>query len=335
MSSALRAIGPPEPPPDDPLDHIDEYIGRMSPEQLAHLDESFGVQPPEIDTTREVAPQAGIGEQIVSSLAGAGSGPQARARTFGEGLVQGGIQGVGAAGTRTQASRAKLEAGIALRQADRDKNNARATAEYRAARGKARSTVAGALLQDSLAGSRATRTEAAKAAAALAGEGRDNAEWNRRNKITAGQHANDTNKKVAAIKPPTEFQGRIQFFRARAEEAANNATANGLEGRVLNKAWSLQAPVATQRDPDVREYWRAMESFGLALNRLESGAAIAPTEFARVKQLYFVAPGDGPADVAAKVKARNTIISELGKLQAPGAQQDVSPSGAALLWEPD
>lgn len=142
----------------------------------------------------------------------------------------------------------------------------------------------------------------------------------------------------AASKPPTEFQARAQFFHSRAKEAAINAEANGLEGRVLKKAWSLQAPPALQGDPDVREYWRSMEAFTLALNRLESGAAIAPTEFAKVRQLYFVTPGDKEADVQSKAKMRAALIDNLSRLQTPGVQQEQAAAGnmitPAQLWEP-
>lgn len=117
-------------------------------------------------------------------------------------------------------------------------------------------------------------------------------------------------------KPPTEFQAKAKFFGDRAREAGGLAVEGGLERRIVKKAFGLSAPGFMQ-DEDQRAYTRAKQAFTLALNRLESGANVTPTEFSRVESLYFVTPGDTEADARRKEQLRNSIVENLEKLQAP------------------
>jgi hypothetical protein len=56
-------------------------------------------------------------------------------------------------------------------------------------------------------------------------------------------------------------------------------------------------------------------NFITAVLRKESGASIAPTEFATAEKNYFPAPGDSEAIVKQKQQARETAIQAM-KLQA-------------------
>ena len=140
-------------------------------------------------------------------------------------------------------------------------------------------------------------------------------------------------------KPPTELQAKASFFGSRAFEAANAAEKDGLEGRILKKALGLNNPNFLQ-DDEQREYTSAIQAFTLALNRLESGANVTPTEFSRVAQLYFVQGGDKEGDAKRKAALRRKIIDDLEKLQAPGAEgfgpapnPRAAPAGNPPPWQ--
>lgn len=329
------------------MDALLAQMDHLSPDAFNRL---FGIEAPVLDKTDYSAPEQTRGQQVFQGLAGLENQPMPQPRGFGQSFVAGLTRGVGTAATRAAAQRAKLEADAQRRTQLRDQANQQATAQYRAARIAGKQALGTAVIQEGLAQGREGRADARTAAIreenranTLTDREATNREWDRR--FAQQQKAEASKAKTAGAKPPTEFQARAGFFGARANEASQNAIANGLEDRVLNKAWSLQAPPALQGDKDVRAYWRAMESFGLALNRLESGASIAPTEFSRVRQLYFVAPGDKAADIVAKRKLRESVVAELQKMQAqPAAPTAAEPpppaapmplSDPASLWEPD
>lgn len=321
----------------------DGLLNGLTDEQLALLDE-LGGPVPTPDTSQETLPQQSGASQFFQGFAGLENQPQAQPRGFAQGLIGGLSRGLGSAGSRIEMERAKLEQGVKARQAAKDLANRDATQRFYNRQDAIRSALVGDVVASGREGRAETRAKMAAEAARenkLTDTAALNKEWDRRFGKEQAARTAEARTKTKAPKPPTEFQARAGFFGARANEASQGAVKDGLESRMLNKAWDLQAPVWSQRDPGVREYWRAMESFALALNRLESGAAISPTEFSKVRALYFVAPGDKEADIKQKQVLRKTVVEGLQKMQGPGAAEtsEVSPETpravtAASLWEP-
>jgi hypothetical protein len=139
-------------------------------------------------------------------------------------------------------------------------------------------------------------------------------------------------------KAPTEAQARTTFFKGRADEANALATAGGLEARIVKKAFGTKGPNIL-KDADQRAYTNAKEAWELAVNRLESGANIAPTEFSKVESTYWVVPGDTDEDRVTKAALRASYTKLLSSMQAPGQQgagaEEVGTTfNPASAWEP-
>ena len=71
---------------------------------------------------------------------------------------------------------------------------------------------------------------------------------------------------------------------------------------------------------DQQKVIQARTNFITAVLRKESGASIAPTEYATAERIYFPAPGDSPAVVLQKQKARETAIKGMTIQAGPGAK---------------
>ena len=344
MYSALRTIGPPDPNDihgDPNGDEIDRMQHGLTPDEIDAL---FGVEHPEMDTTTETAPHQGRGSRFLQSFAGLESQPQHEPSGFLSGLVGGVSSGLGSAGTRAQASRAKLEAGIATRQAKRDAGNQQATAAYRAAHSGAQKAYGTAMLGESLADRRAaasasrettrrTDERTAKNADTIASETRSNAEWTRRNNIEAGQKA-ATAKGAATTKPPTPDQLKASAFYGSAKDALDaihpkGHTADSVEERIArlptNEQYGLRAPNWMQSD-DMQVYNASKLAFATAVLRRESGAAISQSEFQGIDKQFFVQPGDSRVTIDRKRKARQIKVD--GLLTQSGPQTNTAGDDA-------
>jgi hypothetical protein len=135
----------------DYLARLDEVLAHMTPEALAHLDQVYGVEhPPEPIPGPTAPPAPGVGEYLRESFAGLQNVPQAPPQSFGAGLAGGLIRGLGSAGSRALAQRQQLEDTFHVKQAEADLANQRATAEWRAGRGRARGEFVGKLLTEAM-----------------------------------------------------------------------------------------------------------------------------------------------------------------------------------------
>jgi len=328
---------------------------------LEDLDAFLGIAPPELDQTQEVAPEQTMGQQVISSLSGLESAPMPRPQGFGQSFVAGLSRGLGSAGSRQAAQRAKLEAGIAEREKTRQAANLRATDAYRAERGAGRRGLVMAGLQEQATANReeraanrettrdtresqqATEVYARNQEAALAAEQRGNKEWTRRHNIESKDKAT-----TATTKPPTAAQQQALAFYNRASDAVNTITAaseggNSLENRIAQsgayKQFGLRAPNVMQ-NPDQRAYNQAKKAFTIALLRKESGAAISASEYDSIDKAYFVQPGDDPNVIAQKQRARQVALDGLKLASAPqtsemsGAASGAVPVNPASFWRP-
>lgn len=126
--------------------------------------------------------------------------------------------------------------------------------------------------------------------------------------------------RAAAVKAPTEFQGKSAGFGARAEEADRIITElqgkysparvnakttaqdfpliGGITGAVANNFLSENEQKAEQ----------AQRDFINAVLRQESGAAIAESEFNNARRQYFPQPGDSKAVIDQKTRNRQLAV---------------------------
>jgi hypothetical protein len=138
---------------------------------------------------------------------------------------------------------------------------------------------------------------------------------------------------------PTEFQGKAGMFGNRAAEADRIITE--LQGsysptaintkQALGNVWgvggALEAGSNLMLSDQSQKAEQAQRDFVNAVLRLESGAAIAESEFNNAKKQYFPQPGDAPAVIAQKASNRKLAIQGLMNNSRPGGVEPRASGG--------
>ncbi len=141
-------------------------------------------------------------------------------------------------------------------------------------------------------------------------------------------------------RPPTEAERTSLRFYERMKGAADDLV--GVE-ETVNKlglggqAWLKLAPNFLQTE-NGQLYQQAQRAFTEARLRKDSGAAIPETEFENDRRTYFVQPGDKPAVIEQKRKARETAMSALRKSAARAYEESYGedpskPAGGPKVGE--
>lgn len=130
----------------------------------------------------------------------------------------------------------------------------------------------------------------------------------------------------------TEAQGKATTFAMRAQEASKILDEVGKDGKVqpgMFKRGVEAIPYVgdslgtmanfTQSAPQ-QQVEQAQRDFINAVLRLESGAAISPSEFDNARKQYFPQPGDSNAVIAQKKANRDAEIRGLTVMSGPGAR---------------
>jgi len=91
----------------------------------------------------------------------------------------------------------------------------------------------------------------------------------------------------------------------------------GVSGSVFNALPGILGGLS----PEQQKVAQARINFITAILRKESGASIAPSEFATAERNYFPKPGDDEATIAQKQAARKTAIRAMEIQAGPGAKQ--------------
>ena len=149
---------------------------------------------------------------------------------------------------------------------------------------------------------------------------------------------------AAAVKAPTEFQGKSAAYGLRATEA----------DKLLNELNGKYSPAAINSKQSVESTWLVGGALGAATNKLalssndqraeqaqrdfvnavlrqESGAAIGQAEFDNAKKQYFPQPGDLPEVIAQKANNRQLAIQGFDN-SAGRAKMTAPPKPAAGGW---
>lgn len=85
---------------------------------------------------------------------------------------------------------------------------------------------------------------------------------------------------------------------------------------------------------DQQQVVQSRINFITAQLRKESGASIAPSEFATAEKLYFPKPGDTQAVIDAKAKTRKTAIEAMKVQAGPGAKHISTGGGSTTATDP-
>lgn len=167
---------------------------------------------------------------------------------------------------------------------------------------------------------------------------RHNAATETQSRIPSGYRANPDGSLSAIPGGPAdkganlnEGQANAVAFGARATDAQNTLRQLEAGGTTntnpINRAASSLpvvgglAGTATNwlNNDQQQSYQQAKQNFISAVLRKESGAAIAESEFANEDKKYFPQPGDSPATIEQKARARDIAIEGLKAQAGPGA----------------
>lgn len=126
---------------------------------------------------------------------------------------------------------------------------------------------------------------------------------------------------VGGMPKLTESEGRNSGFYGRgvdSQKVLNSLEAEGTS--IWNKtAGSIPVIGNFARSEDAQKYDQAKRNFINAVLRRESGAVIAPEEFANAEQQYFPQPGDGKEVIEQKRRNREVTIQGLRVSSGQGA----------------
>lgn len=134
---------------------------------------------------------------------------------------------------------------------------------------------------------------------------------------------------------PTGAQGKNLNFFNRAKQASEDLA--GVEGQIANmgtmaQGWNAVMPSFMQSETG-QLYEQAQRAFTEARLRKESGAAIANSEYEKDRKTYFVQPGDSPATIAQKQRARANLLASLAFEAGPAFEQYYGDQAKALMDE--
>jgi hypothetical protein len=125
-------------------------------------------------------------------------------------------------------------------------------------------------------------------------------------------------------KPPNEQQANAAGFARRLMEANANLESAAYSPTISTQALSAMPFTNTFLSDAQQRADQAKREFINAQLRRESGAAIGPNEFDSANKQYFPQPGDKPAVLEQKRKARQTAIENMRS--AAGSAASVAPA---------
>lgn len=136
---------------------------------------------------------------------------------------------------------------------------------------------------------------------------------------------------AGAGKPLTEAEGKNTGFMIRMRSAGDTLDKLESQGTDLGAALLAKDPTGLAnyaQSPEFQMYDQAKRDFINAILRRESGAAIAPSEFANAELQYFPVPGDNPEVIAQKRKNRQDALAGVTIGAGTGAANPMAQGGA-------
>ena len=132
----------------------------------------------------------------------------------------------------------------------------------------------------------------------------------------------------SSAKAPTEGQAKANIYASRAEASNQILGELDAQGTDLQQVLIGNLPLGNfVNTPKFQEYKQAQRDFINAILRQESGAVIAPSEFANAQQQYFPQPGDNPGVIEQKRQNRAIAIRTIRQASGPFADVQPSPVG--------
>lgn len=125
--------------------------------------------------------------------------------------------------------------------------------------------------------------------------------------------------------------GRMRGAEAKMAEAGYMPTG---AGGLASQAAAAVPGIGNMITPaDYQAYKQSAMEWITGLLRLDSGAAVPETEFARYFKTYFPQPGDDEKTIQQKTESRQRAVASLEAGMSPAAQQKIpGPSGATGKW---
>ena len=125
--------------------------------------------------------------------------------------------------------------------------------------------------------------------------------------------------------------GRMRGAEAKMAEAGYMPTG---AGGLASQAAAAVPGIGNMITPaDYQAYKQSAMEWITGLLRLDSGAAVPETEFARYFKTYFPQPGDDLKTIQQKTESRQRAVASLEAGMSPAAQQKIpGPSGATGKW---
>jgi hypothetical protein len=136
-------------------------------------------------------------------------------------------------------------------------------------------------------------------------------------------------------KPSTGAQKRVFNFFNRAKQADEELQA--LEPQIAQMGLAGQTRMEWMpnmlQSQTGQSYLAAQRAFTEARLRKDSGAAIPDSEFDNDRRTYFAQPGDSPATLAQKARARAAVLSSLAFESGPALSEFYGPEAVDLAAE--
>ena len=136
--------------------------------------------------------------------------------------------------------------------------------------------------------------------------------------------------------PLSSEQGKLATFADRLQKAEQDLESGMVEASQLNlkDRAAGQIPLAGNYlvSKNYQKAQQAERNFINAVLRRESGAAIAPSEFANARAQYFPQPGDSPEVIAQKKANRATVIEGFAREAGP-AYKPATQDSNVINWE--
>lgn len=125
--------------------------------------------------------------------------------------------------------------------------------------------------------------------------------------------------------------GRMRGAEAKMAESGYMPT--GMGGLASQAAAAVPGIGNMVTPADYQAYKQSAMEWITGLLRLDSGAAVPETEFARYFKTYFPQPGDDEKTIQQKTESRQRAVASLEAGMSPAAQQKIpGPSGATGKW---
>jgi hypothetical protein len=144
------------------------------------------------------------------------------------------------------------------------------------------------------------------------------------------------------LQPLSDAQAKANLFGSQMQMGDEIIRGAQIPSAAVQMAWrnAPESLVNMGLSANDQQYFNALRIFAAGILRKETGAAFTPTELLDVQSRFFPMPGDNPATVEQKARARQQALSSIqaeipgglrGVASAPGATQQARRDPLGIL----